>query len=76
VTLNPIAVVDRVIEEYRDYLRTEFRARDPKLRGALERELDAAGFLAQDPFFKRTDPSSRASAGRARRKRTNASSCP
>lgn len=56
MTLNPIAVVERVIDEYRDYLRTEFRARDPKLREALERELDVAGFLAQEPFFQAHRP--------------------
>jgi len=27
--LHPIAVVDQVIEEYRSYLRTEFRAHGP-----------------------------------------------
>jgi replicative superfamily II helicase len=48
--------VDRAIDEYREHLRTEFRARDPKLREALERELDAAGFLAQDPFFQAHRP--------------------
>jgi ATP-dependent helicase YprA (DUF1998 family) len=56
MTLNPITVVDHVIEEYRAYLRTEFRARDPKLREALEEQLDAAGFLAQDPFFQAHRP--------------------
>ncbi len=56
MTLNPISVVDEVIDEYKSYLRTEFRARDPKLREALERELDAAGFLAQEPFFQAHRP--------------------
>jgi hypothetical protein len=56
VTLNPISVVDEVIDEYKSYLRTEFRARDPKLRGALEEELDAAAFLAQEPFFQAHRP--------------------
>ena len=56
MTLNPITVVHEVIDEYKSYLRTEFRARDPKLREALERELDAAGFLAQEPFFQAHRP--------------------
>ena len=46
--LHPIAVVDHVIEEYRSYLRTEFRARDVKLRAALESVVDTALFLAQN----------------------------
>ena len=33
--LHPITIVDRVIEEYRSYLMTEFRARDEGLRAAL-----------------------------------------
>lgn len=56
MTLNPITVVDTVIEEYRSHLQTEFRARDPELREALARELDAAGFLAQEPFFQAHRP--------------------
>jgi len=30
--LNPITVVDQVLEEYRSYLSTEFQARDTKFR--------------------------------------------
>lgn len=56
MTLNPITVVDNVIEEYRSHLLTEFRARDPELRAELKRELDAAGFLAQEPFFQAYRP--------------------
>ena len=56
MTLHPIAVVDRAIAEYRSYLFTEFRARDPKLRAALEQSLDERGFLAQDPFFQAHRP--------------------
>jgi hypothetical protein len=56
MTLNPIAVVLDVIAEYKQHLRTEFRARDSKLRGALEAELDRAGFLAQEPFFQAHRP--------------------
>ena len=48
---NPIIALDHVIEEYRDYLQSEFRARDRALRGALEGELDRPLFLAQVPFY-------------------------
>lgn len=56
MTLHPIAVVHRVLEEYRSYLKTEFRARDEGLRQALERALDEPGFLAQEPFFQAHRP--------------------
>ena len=49
--LHPINALDHVIDEYADYLRTEFLAKDPKLQEALERELDAPGFLAQELFY-------------------------
>jgi hypothetical protein len=49
--LHPIRVLDNVIESYRDYLTTEFRARDPQLRKALEEALDQPKFLAQEPYF-------------------------
>lgn len=51
MSLHPIAVVDQVLTEYRSYLLTEFRARDEKLRRALDEALDGPRFLAQDPFF-------------------------
>jgi len=51
MSLNPITVVDQVLEEYRSYISTEFQARDPQLRAALEAALGEAGFLAQEPFF-------------------------
>ncbi len=54
--LHPITIVDRVIEEYRSYLMTEFRARDPRLRAALVEALDRKGFLAQEPFFQAHRP--------------------
>ena len=54
--LHPIKALDHVIGEYADYLRTEFRAKDPKLRAALEAELDAQGFLAQEPFYQAHRP--------------------
>lgn len=56
MTLNPITVVDRVLGEYRSYLSTEFQARDPQLRAALEAALAEAGFLAQEPFFQAHRP--------------------
>ena len=54
--LHPVRVLDRVIQEYRDYLLTEFRAKDPALKDALERELDRPRFLAQEPFFQAHRP--------------------
>lgn len=38
------------------YLRTEFRAKAPKLRAALETELGAPRFLAQEPFYQAHRP--------------------
>jgi hypothetical protein len=54
--LHPISVVNHVLDEYRSYLRTEFRARDPKLRAALEEAIDTPLFLAQEPFFQAHRP--------------------
>lgn len=54
--LNPITVVDQVIDEYRSYLSTEFQARDPQLRQALEAALVEEGFLAREPFFQAHRP--------------------
>ena len=56
MSLHPIRVLDRVIEEYRDYLTTEFRAKDQSLKQALERELDRPRFLAQEAFFQAHRP--------------------
>ena len=56
MTLHPILALEQVIDEYKDYLRTEFRAKDAALREALERELDRALFLAQEPFFRAHRP--------------------
>ena len=33
--LHPIIALEQVLEEYRSYLMTEFRARDPALREGL-----------------------------------------
>lgn len=49
--LHPISVVDHVLEECRSYLRTEFRARDPKLRAALEAAINTPLLLARELFF-------------------------
>jgi hypothetical protein len=54
--LHPIRILDHVLDEYRDYLRTEFRAKDPQLRAALDRELDSPAFLAQQPFYQAHRP--------------------
>ena len=56
MSLHPIAALNEVLEEYRDYLRTEFRAKDRALREALEAELDQPGFLAQEPFYQAHRP--------------------
>ena len=56
MTLHPISVVNEVLDEYRSYLSTEFRAKDEKLRRALEEALDKPGFLARDPFFQAHRP--------------------
>ena len=56
MALNPIVALDLVLDEYRDYLRTEFRAKDPGLREALEEALDRPLFLAQEPFFQAHRP--------------------
>lgn len=49
--LHPITVVDRVIDEYRSYLMTEFLARDERLRAALIDALGRQRFLAPEAFF-------------------------
>lgn len=56
MTLHPILALDQVIDEYRSYLKSEFRAKDPALNAALEIELDRPRFLAQEPFFQAHRP--------------------
>jgi Lhr-like helicase len=56
VSLHPILAVNQVIDEYRDYLLTEFRAKDSGLRQSLEQALDQPLFLAQEPFFQAHRP--------------------
>lgn len=54
--LHPIKALDKVIAEYRDYLLTEFRAKDSQLKAALENALDEPLFLAQEPFYQAHRP--------------------
>jgi len=56
MSLHPIKALSQIIDEYRDFLLTEFRAKDPQLKEALERELEKPGFLAQEPFFQAHRP--------------------
>lgn len=56
MSLHPIRTLDHVIGEYRDFLRSEFRARDPRLMAALGAELDRPLFLAQEPFYQAHRP--------------------
>lgn len=56
MTLHPILALDQIIDEYRNYLRTEFRAKDMALKEALERELDQPLFLAQEPLYQAHRP--------------------
>lgn len=56
MALHPISVANRAIEEYREHVLTEFRARDGKLRAALEEALNQPRFLAREPFFQAHRP--------------------
>jgi ATP-dependent helicase YprA (DUF1998 family) len=56
MSLHPIVALDHVIDEYRDYLLTEFRAKDRTLKESLEHALDEPLFLAQEPFFQAHRP--------------------
>lgn len=56
MAFNPIAVLDQVSDEYRDYIRTEFRAKDPTLRQRLAEALERPNFLAREPFFQAHRP--------------------
>lgn len=63
--LQPIPIVDQVIEEYRSYLLTEFRAKDPQLREALREALERPLFLSQENFFQAHRPFKDGAAWRA-----------
>lgn len=56
MAFNPIAVLDDVTGEYRDYIQTEFRAKDPALRQKLAEALGRANFLCREPFFQAHRP--------------------
>ena len=56
MSLHAIRALNHVLQEYREYLQTEFRAKDPELKTALERELDRPLFLAQGPFYQAHRP--------------------
>ena len=53
--LRPIKALNQIVEEYRDFLFTEFRAKDPQLKEQLERE-HRSGFLSQEPFYQAHRP--------------------
>lgn len=56
MAIQPLELVEAVVDEYRDHLETEFRARDPQLQQALVEALEREGFLAQEPFFQSYRP--------------------
>lgn len=56
MAIHPIAILDEVLDDYKGYLRSEFRARDPELKATLDRELDRPLFLAQEPFYQAHRP--------------------
>ena len=63
MSLHPILALDHVVHEYREYLRTEFRAKDPALRASLEEALDRPLFLAQESYYQAHRPSETAKSG-------------
>ena len=71
MTLHPITVVDQVLEEYRAYLSTEFRASDEKLQGRPSRRPSTSRASSPRSHSSRPiGPSSRASRGRTWARRT------
>jgi hypothetical protein len=54
--LHPSTALDHIIEEHKDHLLSEFRAKDPRLLEALEREVSRDLFLAQEPFYQAHRP--------------------
>ncbi|MEI7772231.1 MAG: DEAD/DEAH box helicase, partial [Chloroflexales bacterium] len=54
--IHPILALEQVTDEYRSYLQSEFRAKDPTLKAALDAALDEPRFLAQDPFYQAHRP--------------------
>ncbi len=49
--LHPIKSIDQITNEYRDFLMTEFRAKDPSLKNELEKQIDMPGFIAGEAFY-------------------------
>lgn len=56
MAFNPLAVLDEVTQEYRDYIQTEFRAKDLALRERLAAALERENFLCREPFFQAHRP--------------------
>ena len=54
--LNPIEIVQEVIDEYRNHLQTEFRPRDVRIREEFETVLASPEFLAREAFFQSHRP--------------------
>jgi hypothetical protein len=54
--IHPILALEQVTDEYQSYLQSEFRAKDPTLKAALDAALDEPRFLAQDPFYQAHRP--------------------
>ena len=57
MSLHPIKALDHVIDEYADYLRTEFRAKDPKLRAASKPNSTPVASWPRSRSTRRTGPS-------------------
>mgnify|MGYP001571156482 CR=1 FL=1 len=55
--LHPIRALEHVLDEYRDYLRTEFRAKDPALLALLPwsvvRTIVPVHFLTADKYYRK-----------------------
>ncbi|HTV72465.1 MAG TPA: DEAD/DEAH box helicase, partial [Candidatus Acidoferrales bacterium] len=54
--MNPFAIARQVEEDYKAYLRTNFRASDPQLREAFSRALDERNFLIREPYVSLAAP--------------------
>lgn len=54
--IHPLNILNRIIQEYREHLLTEFRAKDPELKKSLQDAIDKPGFLAGEPFFQAHRP--------------------
>jgi hypothetical protein len=63
MALHSMQALDYVVKEYRDYLRTEFRAKGPALRASLERPWMNRSSWPRSRSLKRTGPSAAADRG-------------